>query len=115
MLLIIQITLIIFFLFATTRVWGKYRAQDLSFASVCGWTIFWFLAGVVVVMPNSSALLAKAVGIGRGADLIVYLSLAFIFFIIFRFTVQIERLNKQLTQVVRKKALDEVGASSLKK
>ncbi len=113
MLLITQIVLIIFFLFATTRVWGKYRAQELSLSSAIGWSIFWLLAALVVALPNSSAQVAELVGIGRGADLVVYLSLAFLFFIIFRLTIQIERLNKQLTQVVRKKALEEVGNSPL--
>ncbi len=89
-------------------VWGKYRAGDLSFSSASLWSVFWVLAGIVVAVPNSTAMFAKAVGIGRGADLVVYLSLAGIFFLIFRLTVHIDRLNKQLTRLVRQQALNDV-------
>ncbi len=107
MLGIIQGVLVLFFLYALTRVWNRFRLHELSLSSALGWSFFWLAAMVVVVVPNSSAVFAKLVGIGRGADLIVYISLACVFFIIFRLTVRIERLNKQLTTIVRSHALVE--------
>lgn len=106
-MLIIQILLVIFFLFALIKVIGRWRAGDLSKGGMILWSLFWLAAAVVVVLPNSTAYLAKLVGIGRGADLVVYTALAGIFFIIFRLMMRIEMMNKDITKLARKMALDE--------
>ena len=71
------------------------------------WSLFWVVAGIVVLLPNSTAYFAKIVGIGRGADLVVYVALATVFFIIFKLMMKIELLNKDITKLTRKFALDE--------
>ena len=114
-IIVIQIILVLFFLIAIIGVWRRFRSQDLSLGAALGWNSFWLLAGVVVLIPNSSAVVARLVGVGRGADLVVYLSLAALFFIIFRLTIQLERLNRQLTQVVRVVALDEAIKKDVEK
>jgi hypothetical protein len=82
-------------------------AGDLTKAGLVWWFLFWVAAAVVVLLPNSTAYFAKLVGIGRGADLVVYISLAGIFFIIFRLMIKIESLNKDITKLTRKIALNE--------
>ncbi len=104
---VIQILLTIFFLFALVKVIGRWRAGDLSLVGMVWWSIFWISATVVVLLPNSTATLAKLVGIGRGADLVVYVALAGIFFIIFRLMIKIELLNKDITKLTRKIALKD--------
>ena len=107
-MLVIQILLVIFFLFALVKVIGRFRAGDLGKVGLVWWSLFWIAAGVVVLLPNSTAYFAKLVGIGRGADLVVYVSLAGIFFIIFRLVIKVEMLNKDITKLTRKIALDDV-------
>ncbi len=104
---IIQILLTAFFLFALVKVIGRFRAGDLTKAGLVWWSLFWVAAAVVVLLPNSTAYFAKLVGIGRGADLVVYVSLAGIFFIIFRLMMKIELLNKDITKLTRKIALKD--------
>ena len=112
--MLIQILLVVFFLFALIKVIGRWRAGDLSLAGLIGWTMFWVVAGVVALLPNSTAQLAKIVGIGRGADLVVYVALAGLFFLIFKLMVKIELLNKDITKLTRKIALSE-NDSEIKK
>ena len=107
-MLIIQALLILFFLLAIFKVIGRYRGHELSLRAVGMWLIFWVVAGVVVLQPNSTAYFAKLVGIGRGADLVVYCSVVAIFFIIFRLMIKIDRLDRQLTKVTRELALKDV-------
>lgn len=104
---LIQILLVVFFLFALLKVIGRFKTGDLSFVSMAGWGLFWVLAIVVVLLPNSTAKLAEFVGIGRGADLVVYVSLAVIFFIIFKLMVKIESLNREITKLTRKISLKD--------
>ena len=106
-MLAIQILLVVFFLFALIKVIGRFRMGDLSKAGLVWWSLFWVAAAVVVILPNSTAYFAKLVGIGRGADLVVYLSLASVFFILFKLMMKIELLNKDITKLTRKIALDE--------
>ena len=106
-MLIIQTLLIIFFLFALIKVIGRFRTGDLTKAGLVWWSLFWVAAAVVVLLPNSTAYFAKLVGIGRGADLVVYLSLAAIFFILFKLMIKIESLNKDITKLTRKMTLKD--------
>jgi small membrane protein len=102
---LIQIFLVLFFFFAILKVAGRYRAGDIPLSAAVAWIIFWLAAAVIVIIPNSTAYFAKIFGIGRGADLVVYLSLALLFFIIFRLMVKVEKLNKEITVLVRQMAL----------
>ena len=106
-MMVIQILLVIFFLFALIKVVGRFRAGDLSKGGLVWWSLFWVVAGVVVMLPNSTAYFAKLVGIGRGADLVVYVSLVAIFFMVFRLMMKVEMLNKDITKLTRKIALKD--------
>jgi hypothetical protein len=104
---IIQIVLIIFFLFAFSRVIMRWRSQELSFGALFLWSVFWIVAGIVVVTPNITFYFAHLVGIGRGADLVVYGSLAVLFFIVFRLMVTVERQKREITKLTRRIALGD--------
>ncbi len=105
--MVIQILLVVFFLFALVKVIGRFKAGDITVGNMIWWSLFWVSAGIVALLPNSSAYFAKLAGIGRGADLVVYVSLAGIFFIIFRQMIKIELMNKDITKLTRKIALLE--------
>ncbi|HSR88879.1 MAG TPA: DUF2304 family protein [Candidatus Udaeobacter sp.] len=106
-MIVTQILLVVFFLFALIKVISRFRDGDLSKLGLILWSLFWLAAAGVVLLPNSTAYLAKLAGIGRGADLVVYVSLAAIFFIIFRLLIKIELLNKDITKLTRKIALQD--------
>lgn len=110
----IQILLLIFFCFAIFKVINRFQAGELKKVSLVSWICFWLIAGVVVVIPNSTAYVATLVGIGRGADLVVYAALAIIFFVIFKLTVRIEGLNRDITKLTRKISLDKEDKTSMK-
>lgn len=104
---LIQILLILFFLFALSRVVLRFKNNDLQTGGFVFWFVFWLLAGIIVLWPDSTFIIAKFVGITRGADLIVYLALALLFFLIFKISVKQEKINKQITKIVRSHALYE--------
>lgn len=85
----------------------RFKRGDLSGKRLLVWLIFWWLAILVIIWPNLTVLIANYLGIGRGADLIIYLSLIIIFYLLFRLLIRIENLEKNLTKLVREKALDD--------
>lgn len=104
----IQITLIIFFLIAIFKVVHQKRAGQLNFKGAAVWIVFWLLAIAVTINPDITSRVAILFGVGRGADVAVYAALALLFFVVFRLTVKIEQLNREVTKVVRQDALKDL-------
>ncbi|MDO8499447.1 MAG: DUF2304 domain-containing protein [bacterium] len=104
-MLVIQIILVLFFLLAIFNVIKRYREGAIAGLTLVSWFIFWVVAMVVVIRPNDTFYFAHLVGIGRGSDLIVYSALAIMFFLFFRLTVKIEKMNKDITKLTREMAL----------
>lgn len=100
-MLLIQIILIVFFLLAIVNTFLRFRSNQLNMTGLLFWLLFWILAAVVAVLPNSTNYFASLVGVGRGADLVVYISLALLFFLTFNFYVRLERANREITKLTR--------------
>ena len=65
-----------------------------------------FSAGLfVIVRPELSNRLAHAVGIGRGADLILYVSTLFLFFLSFNYYLRFRAAEERIASVVRELSL----------
>ena len=105
MLIIFQILFLLFALFAIASVIKKKQENLVGPKGLFFWLVFWILAIFVVLWPDSTFILANYFGISRGADLVVYVSLALIFFILFRLHIKLESVGRDITKVVRDKFL----------
>ena len=105
MLIIFQLLFLFFSLAAILSVYRRTRAGALSRSSAVFWSAFWLLANIAVWRPNSTTMLANRLGIGRGSDLVIYISIAVLFYLQFRAHIKIEKVNREVTHVVRDKAL----------
>ena len=105
---IIQILLLAFFLFAALKAVWRYRLGDVSGAGLVYWLLFWAAAAVIVAWPDATFYFAKKLGIGRGADLVVYLALVLLFFLVFRLMAASERQKNEITELVRLQALKDI-------
>lgn len=102
----IQIFIIVFAAFALTRAVYQFRKRAIARAWFLFWIIFWLCAAIVAILPQTTDALARVVGVGRGADVVIYLSLITLFYIVFRIYVKIEQLEREITRLVRARALD---------
>ena len=107
MLILFQILFIMFALFAAGSVIRRKKSGHLGPHATFFWVLFWLLAIVVVAWPNSASVIASYLGIGRGADLILYVAVAVIFYLLFKLNVKLDSLNRDVTKVVREDALKE--------
>ena len=64
---------------------------------------------VFIFLPDLTNTVAHKLGVGRGADFIFYLSIVIFWFVIIKLYVRIRKLEKIITDVVRKDALNEAG------
>jgi small membrane protein len=104
----IQIVLICFAVFATSRALIRFRRGGMRMVDLGLWLLFWAAVFVVALLPDTTNLLARWLGVGRGVDTAMYLSLLLIFYLLFRSFAKIEDLDRQLTRVVRANALREM-------
>lgn len=105
--MLIQIFLILFILFVISKVALRYKDRIISLQEFVLWIIFWLMVGFVVIFPESTALVANLVGIGRGVDLVIYISVLILFYLAFRILVRLDKIEKDITKIVRKVALDK--------
>ena len=106
-MMIIQIVLILFFIFALFKVWGRFKAGELALLNASWWSVLWVVAAVFVWQPSLAAQLAKFLGVGRGVDAVLYLAVVGLFFIMFRILVRVEKMEKNITNLVRSNALNK--------
>ncbi len=104
-----QIFLAIFLLFAVSRVILRFRSSELSLFGFIFWSGIFGVATVVVLFPGLTSSIAAALGIGRGADVVVYISVALLFYLVFRLYIYIEDLRHDITKIIGKIALKEKG------
>lgn len=103
----IQIILLLFILFVLSRIILQFRKGATTLKETIFWTTLWILVALAVIFPKTTDLFAKALGVGRGADLLVYLAVIFLFYLIFRIFIRLERIERDITKIIRKIALDE--------
>lgn len=114
-MIIIQALLIIFLLFALSRVVLRFQGRQIKATEFIFWAILFTTAIVVTAFPSETTKLANALGIGRGVDLVVYASIVTLFYLVFRIYVQLEDLRHEITEVIRKIALHNVQGKPLPK
>ncbi|HYE59732.1 MAG TPA: DUF2304 family protein [Candidatus Kapabacteria bacterium] len=106
MVILFQLLFILFALFAILGVVKRKQEGLLSIRGMLFWVLFWAMTSVIVLYPETTSMLASRFGIGRGVDLVVYVSIAVIFYVLFRLHVKVEKINRDVTAVVRKNTLD---------
>lgn len=103
----IQIFLIFFLVFAISRVFLRFKDGGISFAGLLFWLALWLLAITSIIKPDFTTFLAKKIGIGRGADVVLYISIVTLFYLIFRTNVMLENIRQEITKLTREIALRE--------
>ncbi|HLD19714.1 MAG TPA: DUF2304 domain-containing protein [Patescibacteria group bacterium] len=102
-----QIILLLFFVFIVLRVWVKYGRKEIVLRECFLWSSFWAVSGLLVGFMRQTDWLARQFGIERGADLFIALSIVIGYYVMFKIFVHIERLDRDITKIVRKIVLDE--------
>ena len=108
LILPIQLILLVFIIFAASRVIMQFRGGSIRFGALLFWLGIWAVALIAVFYPDETTRLARFAGIGRGADVIIYVSIAILFYLVFRLHVYLEDLRSQLSSLIREISVQEV-------
>ena len=71
------------------------------------WAAVWLAAGVTVAWPQVTRIIARALGIGRGADLVLYCSVIVMIAGLMMMYARLRAVRRDLTLLVRRLAIAE--------
>jgi len=103
--ILLQIIAAVFAIFALSRAYLRFKERKLSSFAFIFWFAVWIVGMVLVLIPQLATEVARIVGIGRGVDVVVYASIAVLFYMVFRIYIKIEDTQKQITEMARQIAL----------
>ncbi len=105
--MLIQAIIIIVVVLIISRIFLQFKSKKINLRELVFWTVLWLLLVVVVLLPQTVNLLADYMGVGRGVDVVIYLSIIVLFYIIFRIFARLEKLERDITKIVRHLALKD--------
>jgi len=104
--MVFKIFLIVFSLYAIARARRQYLQREASWYWAVVWSFMWLFVIAVALMPQVTDVVANFVGVGRGADLLVYLAVIFLLYATYRSMVHQQKMSEDITELVRKIAVD---------
>ncbi len=105
--MLIQFVLIAVLLGAFGMTWTRARQRVISLREAFAWSVLWITAGIGIARPETTTVVANFFGVGRGSDFVLYGSVILLFILVFKIFLAIDKLNRALTEVVRKEVLKE--------
>ncbi|HEX2534931.1 MAG TPA: DUF2304 domain-containing protein [Chitinophagaceae bacterium] len=101
---LIQVILAAGIIFVGLYFYLRVRSSALDAVLLC----CFFSGGLLLVFfPETSSRLARFLGVGRGADLVFYLSSIFFLFLIVKLYAKVRKLEHRTTELARKLTLME--------
>lgn len=104
---LIQFIIFAFIAFVIYKVFSRFKEKNLTLKELVGWIFFWLAVAAIIALPQSTGFFAKILGVGRGTDVVIYLSIVVIFYIIFKIQVRFEKIEREITKIVRDNAIND--------
>ncbi len=102
-----QILLSIVVVFIITRTLIAFRDKNLSVSFALIWILFWLSVLFLIFQQQLVSNIAHYLKISRGVDLVIYISLIVIFYLLYRLLVALNEVDRKITKLVRNLALDD--------
>lgn len=102
-----QILLALLILFIVYRLIKSFSLKKTTKIEFIGWLCFWLIALLVVLWPDITNQIALILGIGRGADVIIYFALILIFYFIFYLIGKIRIIERNIAKLSRQLTLSQ--------
>jgi len=106
--MLIQFILVATMALALVMTWRRFQQRVIPLIEALSWSVVWIIAAIVVLLPQVATGVAHFVGVGRGADLVLYASVSTLFLLVFKLFIQHEKLERKLTDIVRHDALRDL-------
>ena len=103
--MLIQFIIILFSLFAISRLKNKLKVKEIDIKEFYLWLLFWVIIIIATVWFRKTDIIAKFFGVEKGADLAVYISIIVLFYLLFKLIVKIKKIERDITKITREIAI----------
>ena len=107
-MLYLQILVTLFIVIILYKLFRQRQANKLSSKAFLLWVILWLIVAIVFWQPDTTSYLANFFGVQRGADLAIYVSVIVILYLLFRVFVRLNKVDTEITKLVREDAIKHV-------
>lgn len=90
------------------KAFSRYKRGEKTWRELLLWAVIWGVFGYIGLRPSSVEGLSGFLGIKSGLNVIIFSSIAVLFFIVFQLILACEVLEMRFTKVVREVALKDV-------
>lgn len=103
-----QIIALIIIAFFLARLYWQKQKNYISANEFLFWLIFWILAAILITALKFIDRLVAGLGFsGSGIEVLLYLSIAVLFYFLFRLRLKLEKIEKDITKIVKEIALKD--------
>ncbi len=103
-----QIIALIFIIFFVIRIVYQRQKKQISIQEFIFWIIFWIIAGLAIIFIKQIDNLVAELGFsGKGIDVLIYLAIAILFYLVFKLRIKIEKIERNITKIIREIAIKE--------
>lgn len=96
---------VLFALLIIARTYGQYKKEIVSRYWLLAFSGFWIVVAGAALVPRATDKFAQALGVERGADLFVYVSVLVLLYAVYRLFVRTQKMHEEITELVRQIAL----------
>jgi hypothetical protein len=101
-----KVLMTVFVVFAWSRAFFRYQDKTFTWKELLFWTLLWGAALIFIYTPGKTNFIARLIGVGRGADAIFTVSILVLFYIVYRLYAQVDKIERDITELVRRLALE---------
>ena len=100
--MVIQIIATIIILSIFSQLIKKILKDKASLTKIIFWVLFWGISLIIIWLPKETIdSMGNIFGVGRGIDVLVYLSVILLFYFNFKQTERIDKLEKDITKTCK--------------
>lgn len=99
--MLIQVVLVAIFAVVLALTWKRAGQGTMSRRDAFWWSLLWIGAAIVVLRPDFATSFAAMLGVGRGVDAVIYLSIIALFALVFRIFLRLEKIERDISSLVR--------------
>ena len=102
-----QVLALILIAFFVSRLFWQKKKGTLGANEYIFWLFFWILSAIAIIFIKYIDQLVETLGFtGSGIDVLIYFGVVFLFYLIFRLRLRLEKMEKNITKIVRDTAIN---------
>lgn len=103
-----QLIALIIIAFFLARLYWQKQKNYIGLNEFLFWLVFWLAAAILIIFLKVIDKLVADLGFsGSGIEVLLYLSIAILFYFVFRLRLKLEKIEKDITKIVKNIAIKD--------